>query len=582
MTLLDILLIMAAAVVFVPLARRARLSSILGYLIAGAAIGPWGLGVVTEVEDIRHLAEFGVVLLLFIIGIELKPQRLWTMRRQVFGLGGLQVVLSGTVLALAAWALGLPGPAAIVGGFGLALSSTAMGLQLLSERNEMGSVHGRATFAILLLQDLMVPVLLTLTPLLAETGRGVPADIGFAVIEAAAVLAGAGLAGRFLIGPLFRAVAATRSAEVFTATALLVVLGMAWAMEHVGLSMALGAFVAGLLLANSEFRHQVEADIQPFRGLLLGLFFMGVGMSVDFGLMTEHGAAVIGVVVGLMVVKALLLLPLVRLFGLAFGDAIRAAFLLAQGGEFAFVLFSFATTVDAMDEGTAQFLILAVALSMALTPFVATAGARLAARVSRHPPPPETPPRPESRDGHVIICGFGRVGETVARMLEQAGRPYIAFDLDMERVQEARKAGMNVYYGDASRAQVLEAAHADHAALVVVTTDTSAATARIVAQIRHYYPDLPIYARARDPRHSRMLRHQGATATVPETLEASLQLGGIVLASTGMAAEEVAALLEGWRRDEYAPLLEAVSSAAPQDVPTDEQPRKTTSPVGSP
>lgn len=558
----DALVIMAAAVVFVPMAAKLRFSSVLGYLVAGAIIGPWGLSFITEVEDTRHFAEFGVVFLLFIIGIEMKPARLWLMRRQVFGLGGLQVMLTGALLTAAGWLMGLTPSVALVAGMGLALSSTAMGLQILAERREMASVAGRSAFSVLLLQDLMVPVLLTLTPLLAETGRGLPADVGLAVAEAAGVLIGALLVGRYLLRPVLRLVASARSAEVFTATALLVVLGMAYAMEHVGLSMALGAFVAGLLLAESEFRHQIEADIQPFRGLLLGLFFMAVGMSVDFGLMAEHWALVIALVVGLMAVKVAILVPLMRAFGLQWPDAVKAGSLLGQGGEFAFVLFSFAVTHQAMPEETSQLLILVVSISMALTPFVTQGGARVAAALqARHETAVEAPPKPPAGpEGHVIVCGFGRVGQTVARMLEHAGRPYVAFDRDLERVMKGRTDGMNVYFGDASRAEVLHAAHAADACLVVVTTDDAAATARTVSQIRHHFPDLPIHARARDLKQSDQLRTAGASATVPEALEASLRLGALSLSATGVDDDTVADVLDTWRRDDYAVLSETVEA----------------------
>lgn len=557
--LVELLVILAAAALFVPLATRLGLSSILGYLAAGAAIGPWGLRLIGEVEQIRHVAEFGVVFLLFLIGIEMKPARLWIMRRQVFGLGGLQVLLSAGAIATAGWMMGLPAPVAVVVGLGLALSSTAMGLQVLAERGELASAVGRSAFAVLLMQDLMVPVLLTVTPLMADTEFVLSAELGIAAAEAVAVLAAAILVGRFLMRPLFRAVAAARSAEVFTATALLVVLGMALAMEHVGLSMALGAFLAGLLLADSEFRHQVEADIQPFRGLLLGLFFMAVGMTVDFGLMGEHWGLVIALVAGLMAVKAAILIPLFRTFGLGLPDAVKGAFLLAQGGEFAFVLFTYAVGVNALPDDTAQMLVLVVSLSMALTPFVAIGGARLGGLLAaRRELPAEQPPKPHSHEGHVIVCGFGRVGRTVARLLEAAGRPYIAFDRDLDRVMQGRAAGMNVYFGDASRPEVLHAAHAADARLIVVTTDDPAATARAVAHIRHHFPRLTIHARARDLTQSAVLRKAGASATVPETLEASLQIGAQVLAATGLGADDVAATLEHWRRDDYAALVGAV------------------------
>lgn len=568
--LLETLALLGAAVVMVPLATRLKLSPILGYLAAGALLGPWVLGLVDDVANIRHLAEFGIVFLLFIIGIEMKPSRLWLMRRQVFGLGGAQVLVTGAVLGVTLWVLDAPLNAAIITGVGLALSSTAMGLQILAERREIATPVGRAAFAILLLQDLMVPLLLTMIPLLAQGEAAMGSDIGLALLEAIGMLIAAVLAGRFLLRPLFRAVARARSAEVFTASALLVVLGMAVAMDAVGLSMALGAFLAGLLLADSEFRHQVEADIQPFRGLLLGLFFMAVGMSVDFGLMVDRWKEVLIAVAGLMAAKALIMTPMVRMSGLTWPEAVRTGALLSQGGEFAFVLFSVAMTAGAISDDLAQFLILVVSLSMALTPMATWAAGRLAARLTVAPKEPvEAPPAKtcEEDDGHVIVAGFGRVGQTVAVMLQQGGRPYIGFDLDMERVRIGRERGFNVFYGDASRPEVLRAAQAGRAGLVVVTMDDHAAAARTVTQIRQQHPDLPIHCRARDIEHSKALRIGGATSTVPETLEASLQLGGTALISVGCETATINAMVQDFRANDYATLV-ALSTGTACPVPT--------------
>lgn len=571
--LVEILTLLGAAVLLVPLATRLRLSPILGYLAAGAVLGPWGLGLIADVADIRHIAEFGIVFLLFIIGIEMKPARLWLMRRQVFGLGGAQVMLTGALLGGVLWGLGVPVNAAIIAGLGLALSSTAMGLQILAEQREIATPVGRAAFAILLLQDLMVPLLLTLIPLLAQGGTGLGGGIGLALIEACGMLAAAVFAGRFLLRPLFRLVAGTRSSEVFTASALLVVLGMAMAMDAVGLSMALGAFLAGLLLADSEFRHQVEADIQPFRGLLLGLFFMAVGMSVDFGLLVDRWLEVLAAVLGLMLVKMLVLAPLARLTGMGWAGAVRTGALLSQGGEFAFVLFSFAAGAGAIDGNLAQILILVVSLSMVLTPLATLGAAALARHIARTATPAADPVPVPAKDEEacIIIAGFGRVGQTVAVMVQQGGRPYIAFDLDLDRVRLGRERGFNVFYGDASRPEVLRAARAEHALLVVVTMDDQAAAARTVSQIHRQHPHLPIHCRARDLAHSKALRAEGATSTVPETLEASLQLGGTALASVGCDTDAVTAMVEAFRQDDYAALV-ALSTGAACPVPLTPKP----------
>jgi len=556
----EILLLILAAVVFVPLARRAGLGSILGYLAAGAVLGPWVSGLITEVEVIRHVAEFGVVFLLFLIGIEMKPARLWTMRRQVFGMGGLQVLITGAAIGTIAVMLGIEAGPAVIIGLGLALSSTAMGLQVLTERRELNSPAGRFSFSILLLQDLCVPILLTLVPLLGEGTTSVTADIGIAIAESLAILGGALLLGRVLLKPVLRLVAMSRASEVFTAFALLIVLGMAWIMEHAGLSMALGAFLAGLLLADSEYRHQVEADILPFRGLLLGLFFMGVGMTIDFGLLAADWPMIIAIVAGLMALKAVILAPLTRAFGLDNADAIKTAGLLCQGGEFGFVLFSFAVTRGAMEDPLAQILVLSISLSMALTPLTVMGVSRLAggmALKAANGREAETPPS-EHCNSHVIIAGFGRVGQTIAAMLDKAGRSYVAFDLDLEKVAEGRAKGCSVYYGDASRAEVLRAAHAENACVVVVTMDDTAAVARTVSAIRTHYPNLPIHARARDLQHSQNLRWAGADAAVPETLEASLHLGRSALVAAGIDDQTAREVVWQFREDDYAVLIDTI------------------------
>ncbi len=550
--LVDILALLGAAVVTVPVFQRLGLGSVLGYLVAGVLVGPWGLGIIDQVEEIRHLAEFGVIFLLFVIGIELKPARLWVMRRLVFGLGSAQVMLTGLVLAgLALW-FDIPGKTAVVVGFGLALSSTAFGLQILGERGQLGTVTGRASFSILLLQDLAIVPLLALVSLLAQDTSLVE-GVEYALLEAALIIAVVILAGRFLLTPLLQLVASSGTAEVFTATAVLTVLGTAWLMSVAGLSMALGAFLAGLMLAESHYRHQVVADIQPFRGLLLGLFFMSVGMSIDFGLLGDQGLQIAGLVAGLLLIKVLLLWGLCRAMGVESGDAVRTSLLLSQSGEFGFVLFGLALVNGVMAEELFQLLILVIALTMATTPLMANLGERLERYMSREPGRHDVSTAGmDAEKPFVIIAGFGRVGRRIARLLGAARIPYLAMDSNPERVAQGRVEGYSVFYGDASRADVLQAAGAAQARVLVCTLDQALPAVRLVNVMRQHYPDTPIYARGHDSRHCEELSKAGATLALSETLEASLQLGAAVLDFNEIPADTTRHLLDTFRQEYYA------------------------------
>ncbi len=369
--IVDIVVLLAAAVIAVPLFQRLGLGAVLGFLVAGAVIGPWGLGFISAVDEIRHLAEFGVIFLLFIIGIELKPSRLWVMRRSVFGLGTAQVLITGTVITLVALAFGIPMRSALIVGFGLALSSTAFGLQILSDKGELGTGYGRSAFAILLLQDLAVVPLMALLPLLAQRELTITQDLELAALESVIIIVGVFILGRILLRPLLQLVAKSRrNPEIFTASGILIVLGAAWLTDWAGLSMALGAFLGGLLLADSRYRHQIMADIQPFRGLLLGLFFMSVGMSINFGLLGRQGFLVMGLVGGLLLLKAAFLWGLCRITGRPHSESVHVALLLAQAGEFGFILFGLANMLGLMGGELYQLLLLTVALSMAATPLL--------------------------------------------------------------------------------------------------------------------------------------------------------------------------------------------------------------------
>ncbi len=551
--LLEILILLASAVVLVPLFQRLGLGSVLGFLAAGVLVGPWGLGLITDVDAIRHFAEFGIVFLLFLIGIELKPSRLWRMRRQVFGYGLAQVVLTTLALTALGTLAGLPSPVPLLVGSALALSSTAFVLQMLAERNELASHHGRLSFAILLLQDLAVVPLLALVPLLGSPERQIGLNVGFALLEATAIFVAVLLAGRYLLGPLFRHVASSHNSEVFTASALLLVLGTALIMEEAGLSMAMGAFIAGLLIADSEYRHQVVADIQPFRGLLLGLFFMSVGMSIDLGGLAGDLKQVLLWLVALLVVKAVILWPLALIAGLRGASAVAVALFLAQGGEFGFVLFGVSHQAGLLDDLVFQRAILVVALSMALTPLLVRYADRLlvAEKAARGVAQPtastgtadaETP-RP------VLIAGFGRVGRRIAELLERAGVPYVGIDQEVDTVARARARGFSVFYGDASRSDVLRATGIGRARLAIVATDRGEPSVQAVRAIRREAPNLPILVRAVDRAHCREMVAAGATRSFSENLETSLQLAAAALHEIGQAPDTVQTLLDAFRED---------------------------------
>jgi monovalent cation:proton antiporter-2 (CPA2) family protein len=547
----DILILLAVAVIAVPVFQRLRLGSVLGYLAAGAIVGPWGLAFIDQIEEIRHIAEFGVVFLLFIIGIELQPARLWAMRRMVFGLGTAQVMVTGLVIAGLALMFDQPLRIAVIIGFGLALSSTAFGLQILTERGEMGTGHGRTAFSVLLLQDLAVVPLLTLVSLLAAE-TPLLEGIEFAILDAVLVIAVVILVGRYFLSPILRLVATSRTAEVFTAAAVFAVLGTAWLMQEVGLSLALGAFLAGLMMAESHYRHQVIADIQPFRGVLLGLFFMGVGMSIDFGLLGRQSTLIVGLVLGLLLLKSAINWVLCRLMGVGRPDAIRVSLLLSQSGEFGFVLFGLATMSGVFPEDLFQILTLLVALTMVTTPLMANLSEYLNRYLTRAADRHNvSTDHIDADQPHVIIAGFGRVGRRVARILKAGEVPYLAIESNADRVLQGRQDGFSVFYGDASQVDVLKAAGAGQAGVLVCTLDKAVPAVRLVNILRQHYPGIAIHARGRDQHHCDELLQAGATIAISESLEASLQIGGAVLNTMGIFDEDAAALIESFRKEYY-------------------------------
>ena len=554
----DFLIILIAAVAVVSVFRRLRASAVLGYLVAGALIGPDGLGLLRDAEATTGLAQLGVVFLLFSIGLELSVERLVALRRYVFGLGAAQVV--GTTLAF--WAalrgLGLESGAALVVGAALSLSSTAVVLQMLVERRELGRAHGRVGFAVLLFQDLAVVPLLALIPLLGRPDAGILPALGGAFLKAVVALSLILALGRLALRPALRLVARNGTPELFTGIVLLVVLGVAWLTDQMGLSMALGAFLAGLLVAETEYRPQIEGDIQPFRGLLLALFFMTVGMGLDLHLLREKLLLILGLVLLLFLVKSSVLVLLSRAFGLPLAVGAAVGIMLAQGGEFGFVLFALARQAQVISPDIAQLSMLVVGMSMAMTPALLASGRALLRRFEQHPAASHGSLAGETdkASDHVIIAGFGRVGQTIGLLLESRFIPYIALDLDAELVAEARRRGRPVFFGDASQAEVLKAAGLERAQLAASTLDAPGTAERAVQVLRRLRPSLPILARGRDVTDCEKLVRAGATVAVPEIVEGSLQLGGALLRHLGDTPDRVNQLLEQFRQEAYSNLAE--------------------------
>ncbi len=550
----EVIIFLIAAVMVMPLFHYVRASTVLGYLVIGALIGPHGLAIIQSSDGIAALGELGVVFLLFTIGLELSWTRLRAMRTLVLGLGGAQVMLSGIVLTGVFMLFGVPGAGATVIGFALALSSTAIVTQLLIERGEFASRSGQISFSILLMQDLAVVPLLVMVTILADVASGEDVNIFmlalFATLKAVVAVALIVTVGRYVLSTAYRFITWTRNPELFLALSLLAALLTAVATGSAGLSMALGAFLGGLLLSDTEFRHQVESDIQPFKGLLLGLFFISVGVGMDFGVLADNYGLVFGILGAFLVIKSFLVGGLALAFGQSRICSVRAALLLASGGEFAFVVISSATADGVVSASVAQPVQLATAISMALTPLLAMAGARLEAWLDSQAGERE---RDEAAlgelTGHVIVAGYGRVGRTISSMLEELHIPYVALDLDVARTRLARETGAHVYYGDAGRPEVLSRLGISRAAAIVVTLDDVAAANRTVEAVRHQWPGIALFARARDRAHMKQLVAAGATHVVHEALEVSLQLSGHVMRAIGAPVEASSQMIERIRSE---------------------------------
>lgn len=543
-----------AAVIVVPIFRKLGLGAVLGYLAAGALIGPFGLKLIADVEAIMHFAEFGVVLLLFIIGLELQPARLWTLRNAVFGLGGAQVAVTGIALAVIATFAGIGVAPAFVIGLGLALSSTAFVLQTLAERGELNDRHGRMAFAILLFQDIAAIPVLAAIPLL---GAGLAVASGpsavWGVLQVAGTLAAVVIGGHFLLRPVLRGIAATRTPELFTAAALLIVSGTALLMHAIGISMALGAFIAGMLLANSEYRHQLEADIEPFKGLLLGLFFIAVGMGLNLGLLRQSPGTVALLVAALMAIKGVIVYGLGRMWGMNHHSAKNLGLAIPQGGEFAFVIFTAAVGAGLMNRDLQELLVLVVSVSMAATPVIRIANDWM---TRGFVPPQEPYDVAPIQEQPVIIAGFGRFGQIIGRVLAARRIPFTALDSSAAQVDFVRKFGSDIYYGDASRLELLRAAKADKAKIMVLAIDDVEASVRTAETVVKHFPHLKLFARARDRRHAYRLMDLGVTIMRRETFLSSLDLAREVLIGAGMSPSEALRTVDTFRAHDEKRLFE--------------------------
>ncbi|MEN4918752.1 monovalent cation:proton antiporter-2 (CPA2) family protein [Achromobacter spanius] len=543
--LINVVVLLGAAVIAVPLFKRLGLGSVLGYLAAGLVIGPFGIGFFSDSKSILHVAELGVVMFLFIIGLEMQPSRLWKLRGEIFGLGVAQVLACGALLTAVGLLAGMSGPAAFMAAMGFVLSSTAIVMQILAERDETASAQGQRIVSILLLEDLAIVPLLALAALLAPAGTSGHGDPWLQSAIALGCILALLAAGRWLLNPLFRLLANAHAREVMTAAALLVVLGAALLMELGGLSMAMGAFLAGVLLSESTFRHQLEAEIEPFRGILLGLFFLGVGMSLDLSAVAREWPLILAGVVVFMLVKSVGVYVVARLLRASHAEAVTRAALLAQGGEFAFVLYSAAADKGIFDAHTGAVLTAIVIISMALTPVCVLS---LRWLIPKPTPSMEGVDVARDLDGCALIVGFGRFGQIVAQTMLARELKVSILDIDTDAIRAAAKWGVKVYYGDGTRADMLRSAGAENACAILICIDDPRAATHMVKLIKSEFPLVRVVVRAYDRIHSLALAKEGVDFQVRETLESALVFGEAALRAIGVPAEEAQEVLEDVRQ----------------------------------
>jgi glutathione-regulated potassium-efflux system ancillary protein KefC len=561
--LINSLIYLAAAVVVVPLSKALGLGSIIGYLAAGIAIGPWGLGLVTDVQSILHFAEFGVVLMLFLVGLELEPDRLWSMRRPIFGWGSLQVLACTATLFIASlaifyWAGGknYSWKVMLVAALGLALSSTAIALQVLGERNQLPTPSGQAAFAVLLFQDVAAIPILALLPLLAASQAGDGGNPWLEAAKAIGAVAGIILGGRLLMRPLFRWIARSKTPEIFTAASLLLVVSIAALMQFVGLSMALGAFLAGVLLAESEYRRELETDIEPFKGLLLGLFFIAVGMSIDFGVLLKSPLLIAGLVVAFMAIKAAVIFTMARAMKLAFQDRPVFTLMLAQGGEFAFVVYQQAVGLKIFSPEVGSALVGVVALSMLLSPLLLVAIDKLLLPRYADCGAKKMDEISEQQQAPIIVAGIGRYGQIILRLLAANGYKATVLDHDAEQVEGLMRFGYRAFYGDATRLDLLRTAGAATAKVLIVAIDNVAQTLEIVDICKEHFPQLQLVVRARNVQHYYELRARGVTMIQRETFESSLLSAQDVLKVLGHSTADARTSVQRFRDHNLAQIEE--------------------------
>jgi glutathione-regulated potassium-efflux system ancillary protein KefC len=553
------LIYLAAAVIAVPLARLLGLGSIIGYLAAGIAIGPWGLKLVTSPQTILSVAEFGVVLMLFLVGLELEPRRLWSMRRPIFGWGTVQVGASAALMASVALLFGVPWPLAVAAALGLAMSSTAIGLAVLDERKAMPTNAGQGVLAIALFQDVSAIPILAAMPFLAPAAAQAVGGGWWGAAKAVAVIAGLLLGGRLLLRPALRWIAGSKTPEVFTAAALLLVVATAALMHAVGLSMALGAFLAGVLLAESEYRRELETDLEPFKGLLLGLFFIAVGMSIDFAVVIAQPGLVAAIVLGFLLVKAIVLTLIARFMPIPLAERPVFVILLAQGGEFGFVVFQAAQQAGVIDGSTSSLLVAAVAVSMLISPLALVLADKWLLPKLTQQGETKLAEIDEPQNQQVIIAGFGRYGQIVGRVLLANGIQPTVLDYDSEAVEGIRRFGLTVFYGDATRLDLLRKAGAAEARVLVVAIDDVQQSLALVDMAREHFPALQIVARARNVQHLYQLRDRGVTLIERETFDSALMSARGVLETLGLPRHQARNLALRFRRHN----LEQIEETAP-------------------
>ncbi|PJZ54336.1 monovalent cation:proton antiporter-2 (CPA2) family protein [Leptospira adleri] len=544
--LITLIVFLSAAVISVPLFKKIGLGSVVGYLIGGTIIGPWGIGLITDVESILHLSEFGVILLLFLIGLELKPQRLWVLRRPVFGLGGLQVILTSIIFFAILSFFGLNKAQAIVISISISLSSTAFALQVLGEKNELNTAHGRSSFAILLFQDLAVIPVMAILPFLGEsTGETATQNTLMHILTAIGMVLAVILAGRFLARPLFRLVASSGNHEIFTALSLLIVVGVSLLMDQVGLSMALGSFLGGVILADSEYRHELESNLEPFKGLLLGLFFLAVGMSINLGEVLKDPILVILFALGLMAVKAIVLYFLGRVTKQNEETSLNLAVTISQGGEFAFVILGVGVSLSILPRERADLVIAVVTLSMGLTPILGLVKDKVVEIFFKNTEEQEADNIEEQN--RVIIAGFGRFGQIIARMLFVHRIGFTALEHNPDQVNVARRFGYKIYYGDASKLSLLRSAGAGQADLFILAVQDIDVSVKVAEMVKKHFPNLTIIARARNREHVFKLLELGVKIIRRDTFASALELAGETLSHLGFMDSEVEQKIKKFR-----------------------------------